>query len=140
MSIYEIADEMKQSKSSDGDMFKAIVSVEKISNSIKADVLSIKNETSEILKNTKNIIKQLSNSKITEKKKEKSVFDSLADKQSKTNIGDGIKSILLIPILIENQFWGLIRFDNCQSEYIWSNSDLDAFRSIGSIIGNFIKL
>ena len=50
-----------------------------------------------------------------------------------------IKSILLIPILIENQFWGLIGFDNCQSEYIWSNSDLDAFRSIGSIIGNFIK-
>ncbi len=50
-----------------------------------------------------------------------------------------IKSILLIPILIENQLWGLIGFDNCQTEYLWSSSDLDAFKSIGSIIGNYIK-
>jgi diguanylate cyclase (GGDEF)-like protein/PAS domain S-box-containing protein len=36
---------------------------------------------------------------------------------------DGILSILIVPILVNDQFWGYIGFDDCHSERRWSKSE-----------------
>ncbi len=36
---------------------------------------------------------------------------------------DGIKSILMVPIQVDAQFWGYIGFDQCRVDRIWSNNE-----------------
>jgi len=35
----------------------------------------------------------------------------------------GIKSILIIPIIIDDKFWGFIGFDNCEDVRKWSETE-----------------
>jgi len=35
----------------------------------------------------------------------------------------GIKSIMIIPIHLNNQFWGFVGFDDCEKERIWSEAE-----------------
>ncbi len=36
----------------------------------------------------------------------------------------GILSILILPLFVENQFFGLIGFDHCQEAYLWSEAEI----------------
>ncbi|NEQ42921.1 MAG: GAF domain-containing protein [Leptolyngbya sp. SIOISBB] len=38
--------------------------------------------------------------------------------------GQGILSILILPLIIEGQFWGFIGFDNCRTAIPWDNSEV----------------
>lgn len=49
-----------------------------------------------------------------------------------------IKSILAIPIMIENQAWGLIEFDNCHSGRIWTGIEVSILQAIAASIGGAI--
>lgn len=40
-----------------------------------------------------------------------------------------IKSILLVPIIVKNNFWGFIRFDYCKSDRICNESELSIIRT-----------
>jgi len=46
-----------------------------------------------------------------------------------------IKSILAVPIFINNELWGLIGFDECRYEREWSGAEIDALRAAADIIG-----
>ena len=49
-----------------------------------------------------------------------------------------IKSILIIPILIENRFWGFIGFDDCDSDRIWASVDVSILQAAAASIGGAI--
>ena len=49
-----------------------------------------------------------------------------------------IKSILAIPIMIENKAWGLIEFDDCHSDRIWTGIEISILQAIAASIGGAI--
>ncbi|MDQ3250537.1 MAG: PAS domain-containing protein, partial [Chloroflexota bacterium] len=50
----------------------------------------------------------------------------------------GILSILITPIHIDNQFWGFIGFDDCQLEHDWSDSTRSLLITVASSLGGAI--
>ncbi|MCS6825775.1 MAG: PAS domain S-box protein [Caldilinea sp.] len=46
-----------------------------------------------------------------------------------------IQSILVIPIMVEDHFWGFIGFDDCHSERIWSASEENILTAAAAAIG-----
>ncbi|MFN4217970.1 MAG: PAS domain S-box protein [Candidatus Bipolaricaulia bacterium] len=50
-----------------------------------------------------------------------------------------IKSILCVPIFVQNAWWGFIGFDECVSERLWSDAEIDALRTAAHIIGLAIE-
>jgi signal transduction histidine kinase/DNA-binding response OmpR family regulator/HPt (histidine-containing phosphotransfer) domain-containing protein len=49
-----------------------------------------------------------------------------------------IRSLLIIPIFVENQLWGLLDFEDCQNEYQWTESEISILTSATRNIGNTI--
>ena len=50
----------------------------------------------------------------------------------------GIVSIMTAPILFHGELWGFIGFDDCHSEYIWTESEENILRAAGTLIGTAI--
>jgi len=50
-----------------------------------------------------------------------------------------IKSILISPIMVKNQFWGFIGFDYCQSDRVWSESEISILQTTAANLGGFIE-
>ncbi|MCH7401336.1 histidine kinase N-terminal 7TM domain-containing protein [Belliella kenyensis] len=50
-----------------------------------------------------------------------------------------IKSILLIPIFVEDYFWGYVGFDDCKNERIWSEAEAALLLSFADSISNAIE-
>jgi two-component system, sensor histidine kinase and response regulator len=51
-----------------------------------------------------------------------------------------VKSFLIIPVLIENIFWGYIRFDDCKENRIWNTDEESVlFLVVGSIGGAVLR-
>lgn len=51
----------------------------------------------------------------------------------------GIVSLIVVPIIIEGQFWGFVGFDDCQKERQWSSMQVAALRAAAVGIGAAIK-
>jgi PAS domain S-box-containing protein len=51
----------------------------------------------------------------------------------------GILSILIIPILLNGEFWGFVGFDDCSSERIWTPAELSLLRSFSSSIASSLE-
>jgi PAS domain S-box-containing protein len=49
-----------------------------------------------------------------------------------------VKSILIIPILIEGKPWGFVRFDDCHSDRIWTHIDVSILQVAAASIGGAI--
>ncbi|MEM6503050.1 MAG: ATP-binding protein [Cyanobacteria bacterium P01_C01_bin.89] len=50
----------------------------------------------------------------------------------------GIKSILIVPIIIRSEFWGLVGFDDCHSKRLWTDVEKTALLALGGSIGGSI--
>lgn len=50
-----------------------------------------------------------------------------------------IKSILIVPIMVNNKFWGFIGFDYCQSERIWNESEISILQTAAANIGGILE-
>ena len=48
----------------------------------------------------------------------------------------GIVSILVLPILINNELWGFIGFDNCRNERVFSEIEVNILRSGGLLVAS----
>jgi len=51
----------------------------------------------------------------------------------------GIISILVAPIMFENEFWGFIGFDDCHQERSWSQLEENILKSAGMLIASAIR-
>ncbi|MFQ3636719.1 MAG: PAS domain S-box protein [Cyanobacteriota bacterium] len=52
---------------------------------------------------------------------------------------DGVRSSLMVPIFIEEEFWGFIGLDDCHAERQWSASEESSLRAIAASLGGAIK-
>ncbi|QQO10191.1 response regulator [Breznakiella homolactica] len=50
----------------------------------------------------------------------------------------GIISIMTAPIMFHGELWGFIGFDDCHSEYIWTEPEENILRAAGMLIGTAI--
>ncbi len=50
-----------------------------------------------------------------------------------------ILSILLVPIFLDNLFWGFIGFDECKNERIWTEAEKSILVSLSSLISSFLQ-
>ncbi|PLY17053.1 MAG: sensor domain-containing diguanylate cyclase [Sedimenticola sp.] len=53
-------------------------------------------------------------------------------------IKQGIKSMLTVPLFIENQWWGTLGFDDCEREYDWGMEEISLLRIAATVISNAI--
>lgn len=52
---------------------------------------------------------------------------------------EGVRSLLVLPICAKGALWGLIGFDNCHKEKLWSEEDKVLLRTVASMIGARIE-
>lgn len=50
-----------------------------------------------------------------------------------------IKSILLVPILVKDNFWGFIGFDYCKADRIWSESEISILQTTAANLSGVIE-
>lgn len=48
---------------------------------------------------------------------------------------DGFKSILIVPILVENVLWGFLSLADCHSERLWTEAQRDSIRAAADMLG-----
>ena len=63
---------------------------------------------------------------------------SLSAAQQNWLVQDRVKSYLGIPIWVENQWWGVLSFDICQSQRKWTDAEKDSLRAAAQMLGNAI--
>ncbi|MDD3313080.1 diguanylate cyclase [Pseudodesulfovibrio sp.] len=49
-----------------------------------------------------------------------------------------IKSMLTIPVMVEDEWWGTLGFDDCEREYDWSDVEIALLRVAGYLISNAV--
>ncbi|WP_320172130.1 diguanylate cyclase [Maridesulfovibrio sp.] len=49
-----------------------------------------------------------------------------------------IKSMLTIPVMVEDQWWGTLGFDDCERTYDWSDVEIALLRTAGYLISNAV--
>ncbi len=58
----------------------------------------------------------------------------------KVFIDINIKSIIVVPIMVDEQYWGFIGFDECKYDRQWENDEESLLRIMASTFGAAIKL
>jgi PAS domain S-box-containing protein len=54
-------------------------------------------------------------------------------------IDSNIRSIILVPIMIEGAYWGFIGFDECHSDRIWTTDEESILSAMAATVGEVIK-
>jgi PAS domain S-box-containing protein len=50
-----------------------------------------------------------------------------------------IKSILVVPIMVESHWWGFMGYDECNCERVWSPAEIDALKTAADTLGVAIE-
>lgn len=50
-----------------------------------------------------------------------------------------ISSIAILPIMINQKWWGVVRFDNRSHEHTWSTAEIDSLKMVANILGAAIQ-
>ena len=69
----------------------------------------------------------------------KFVINNLPQQDRENFIDKNIKSIILVPILIDNVYWGFIGFDEMETDRIWSDNEESILITMASTIGAVIR-
>ena len=70
----------------------------------------------------------------------KFIIKKLPKDVKKVFIDVNIKSIILVPIMVDEQYWGFIGFDECKYDRRWENDEESLLRIMASTFGAAIKL
>ena len=46
-----------------------------------------------------------------------------------------IKSMLIVPVLVESEWWGFMGYDACAQERVWSHAEIDALKTAADTLG-----
>ena len=65
-----------------------------------------------------------------------SLVRDLSEAEQKQLSMQNIKSLCVIPIFVQSQFWGYLGIDNCHEEALFNEFELDILRSCGLMIAN----
>lgn len=67
------------------------------------------------------------------------IVSELKPSANKTTLeAQNIKSMLTIPIFVENIWWGTLGFDDCEREYNWSDLEIALLRTAGYLISSAV--
>jgi len=69
----------------------------------------------------------------------KFIIKNLPKEYQEIFIDSNIRSIILVPILIEGAYWGFIGFDECHSDRLWSNDEESILSAMAATIGEVLK-
>ncbi|HSD64708.1 MAG TPA: response regulator [Ignavibacteriaceae bacterium] len=69
----------------------------------------------------------------------KFLIKKLPPNEKSTFVDRKIKSILLVPIMIDGEYWGFIGFDDCHYDRMWSDNEESFLSTMAAIIGAVIK-
>jgi diguanylate cyclase (GGDEF)-like protein/PAS domain S-box-containing protein len=47
----------------------------------------------------------------------------------------GVKSVVVVPVFAEGEWWGLIGFDSCRNEREWSPAEIDTLETLAEMVG-----
>jgi len=69
----------------------------------------------------------------------KYVVKDLSENVKRVFIDRNIKSIILVPIMVDEKYWGFIGFDECHQDRIWTDSEESLLITMASTLGAVIK-
>ena len=61
---------------------------------------------------------------------------NMSEAEQKQLVPQGIKSLLILPIYLQDEFWGFIGFDDCTHERVFTNNEETVLRSASLLIAN----
>ncbi|MGL4942546.1 MAG: response regulator [Thermoguttaceae bacterium] len=67
-----------------------------------------------------------------------SIVSSMSPEERSQLEPQGIRSLLVAPIMFHDEFWGFIGFDDCQKERVWTATEISVLRSTGGFIASAI--
>ncbi len=50
-------------------------------------------------------------------------------------IDNSIKSLILVPIMVDGKYWGFIGFDECQKDRVWTDNEESLLITVASTLG-----
>jgi PAS domain S-box-containing protein len=50
-----------------------------------------------------------------------------------------VRSLALVPVMVEATIWGVIGFDHCSEEAVWSEGEVEALRAAAEVLGAAIR-
>ena len=53
--------------------------------------------------------------------------------------GEGILSLVVMPITVDDEWWGYIGFDHCEEERLWQQAEIDALTVAANTLGAAIR-
>ena len=69
----------------------------------------------------------------------KFLIKNLPKNEQSVFIDGNIKSLILVPIMVDNKYWGFIGFDECKDDRIWSENEESLLIAMASTLGAVIK-
>ncbi len=65
--------------------------------------------------------------------------ENFAEKEHNTLTGDGVKTLLLIPLMVKKELWGLIGLDRRDSKTLFTQQQINSLRFIANILSMSIS-
>ncbi len=69
----------------------------------------------------------------------RSVHSDRTGQYMELNEHTGSKSDLIVPVRVREQIWGVLGFDDCQTERQWTNSEIDVLRAIAASVASAVE-
>lgn len=68
-----------------------------------------------------------------------SLRKDLPDEERSILFRDGILSLLVVPVNVNNSFWGFLELDYCAEDYLWTPNDIANVQALAASIGAAIQ-
>ncbi len=69
----------------------------------------------------------------------KFLIEELPKEEQRVFIDGNIKSLLLVPIMVDEEYWGFIGFDECKGQRVWTENDESLLLTMSAMLGAVIK-
>ncbi|MHB1686067.1 MAG: response regulator [Ignavibacteriaceae bacterium] len=67
------------------------------------------------------------------------IIKNLPKENQKVFVDGNIKSIILVPIIIDEKYWGFVGFDECKVDRVWTSNEESLLITMASMLGAVIK-